>query len=36
MPRTSQGKFVTEASKVFQEGDDFWHAGRYDEARTAY
>lgn len=36
MPRTSQGKFVTEASKVFQDADDFWHAGAYDEARTNY
>lgn len=36
MPRTSQGKFVTEASKVFQEGDDFWHSGQYDEARLSY
>ena len=36
MPRTSQGKFVTEASKVFQEGDDFWHGGQYDEAREGY
>lgn len=36
MPRTSQGKYVTQASKVFQEGDDNWHAGRYDEARSCY
>ena len=36
MPRTSQGKYVTQASKVFQEGDDNWHAGRYDEARNSY
>lgn len=36
MPRTSQGKFVTEASKVFQEGDNFWHAGQYDEADLSY
>ena len=36
MPRTSQGKFVTEASRVFQEGDDFWKAGKYDEAALKY
>ncbi len=36
MPRTSQGKFVTEASKVFQQADDFWRAGSYDEARQTY
>ncbi len=36
MPRTVEGKYVTEASRVFQEGDDFWHAGNYDEAREAY
>lgn len=36
MPRTSQGKFVTEASKVFQEGDNFWHSGQYDEADLSY
>ena len=36
MPRTSQGKYVTEASKIFQEGDDLWHAGQYDDARLKY
>lgn len=36
MPRTSQGKYVTQASQVFQEGDDNWHAGKYDEARNCY
>ena len=36
MPRTSQGKFVTEASRVFQEGDDFWKAGKYEEAALKY
>ncbi|MDR1025883.1 MAG: tetratricopeptide repeat protein [Lactobacillus sp.] len=36
MPRTFQGEYVTEASKVFQEGDDLWHAGQYDDAREAY
>ena len=36
MTRTSQGKYVTQASQVFQEGDNFWHAGKYDEARSCY
>lgn len=36
MPRTLKGKYVTEASKTFQQADDFWHAGKYDEARTSY
>ncbi len=36
MPRTNQGKYVTEASKTFQEGDDFWKLGNYDEARSKY
>lgn len=36
MPRTIEGKYVTEASKVFQQGDDFWHQGRYEEAKTSY
>lgn len=36
MPRTKQGKYVTEASKTFQEGDDFWKQGNYDEARSKY
>lgn len=36
MPRTSQGKYVTEASKTFQEGDNNWHAGKYDDARISY
>ena len=36
MPRTVDGKYVTEASKVFQEGDDSWHAGNYEKAREAY
>ncbi len=36
MPRTSQGKFVTEAASVFQEGDDLWKAGKYDEAAAKY
>ena len=32
MPRTSQGKLVTEASRVFQKADDYWRNGSYDEA----
>lgn len=36
MPRTIKGKFVTEASRIFQQGDDFWYAGQYDEAKEAY
>lgn len=36
MPRTNNGEFVTEASKMFQSGDDFWHQGQYDEARKSY
>lgn len=36
MPRTSQGKFVTKASEVFQDADNFWHAGAYDDARNNY
>ena len=36
MPRTSQGKLVTEASRVFQKADDYWRNGSYDEARTNY
>ncbi len=36
MPRTSQGKYVTEASRVFQEGDNAWHKGQYDDARKNY
>ena len=36
MPRTNQGKYVTEASKTFQKGDDFWKQGNYDEARSKY
>lgn len=36
MPRTSQGKYVTESSKIFQEGDDNWRMGKYDEARISY
>ena len=36
MPRTKQGKYVTEASKTFHEGDDFWKQGNYDEARSKY
>jgi tetratricopeptide (TPR) repeat protein len=36
MPRTKEGKYVTEASRVFQEGDDLWNASRYDEARETY
>lgn len=36
MPRTSQGKYVTEASKTFQEGDNHWHGGRYDKSRECY
>lgn len=36
MPRTSQGKYVTEASKVFQEGDNSWHDGRYEDAKLKY
>ncbi len=36
MPRTIKGKFVTEASRIFQQGDDSWYAGQYDKARLAY
>lgn len=36
MPRTNQGKFVTEASKVFQQADDAWHSSNYDDARLNY
>lgn len=36
MPRTSQGKFVTEASQTFQQADDFWHEGNYEQARQGY
>lgn len=36
MPRTSQGKLVTEASKVFQKADDNWRAGQYEDARKNY
>lgn len=36
MPRTIQGKYVTEASKVFQEGDVSWQKGNYDKARQNY
>lgn len=36
MPRTSQGKYVTEASRIFQEGDNAWHKGLYDEVRKNY
>lgn len=36
MPRTKEGKYITEASRVFQEGDDLWHEQRYDEARETY
>lgn len=36
MPRIVDGKYVNEASKVFQEGDDFWRAGNYDDAREKY
>ena len=36
MPRTNNGEFVTEASKMFQAGDDCWHVGQYDEARKKY
>lgn len=36
MPRTIQGNYVTESAKVFQDGDDFWHKGAYDEARRSY
>lgn len=36
MPRTNNGEFVTEASKMFQAGDDCWHGGQYDEARKKY
>lgn len=36
MPRTNQGKYVTEASRTFQEGDNFWKGGKYDDARSAY
>lgn len=36
MPRTIQGKYVTEASKTFQKGDDAWRSGAYDDARKYY
>ena len=36
MPRIIGGKYMNEASKVFQEGDDFWQAGSYDEAKEKY
>lgn len=36
MPRTSQGKFVTKASEVFQDADNFWHSGAYEDARNNY
>lgn len=36
MPRTIQGKYVSEAAEVFQKGDDCWKNGRYDEARLNY
>lgn len=36
MPRTIQGKYVTEASKIFQNGDDSWKKGSYEEARQYY
>ncbi len=36
MPRTVDGKYVTEVSNLFQQGDDCWHAGNYDEAKSAY
>ena len=36
MPRTLNGELITEASKKFQAGDDFWHEGAYEEARKAY
>lgn len=36
MPRTIQGKYVTASAKTFQEGDDFWHQGKYEEAKKSY
>lgn len=36
MPRTKNGELLTEASKMFQKGDECWHAGEYDEARKNY
>ncbi len=36
MPRTIDGKYVTEASKVFQRADDYWKEGEYDDARKSY
>lgn len=36
MPRTSQGKYVTEAARMFQEADNSWHSGRYEEAKENY
>lgn len=36
MPRTSQGNYVTESAKVFQAGDNCWHQGKYEEAKTNY
>lgn len=36
MPRTVDGKYVNEASGVFQEGDDFWQEGNYEEAKEKY
>ena len=36
MPRTTQGKFVTKASEIFQKGDDFWHDADYKKAKECY
>lgn len=36
MPRTVDGKYITEASKIFQQGDDCWYSGNYNDARDAY
>ena len=32
----ASGKYITEASKVFQKGDEAWHASKYDEAKENY
>ena len=36
MPRTIEGKYVTEGARVFQEGDDAWLRGDYEAARGKY
>ncbi len=36
MPRTSQGKYVTRSASVFQEGDEAWKNGLYNQAKEKY